>query len=250
MIESYARVRGLRKRLIVKVPLLSPRVSSYWVDLVTPVDRRVSHSLIESLTGPVLVENADATAKAFEIKPRELNDALAEALADQGQATAAELFGLAGGLENGVYSVRKRVHVADPERVSQALTQIGGDLAWYGIPWAWKVRIMVGKLFGEKLGLLLPPTISAGSSVDWWTVKTARPGELVLATRDWKVGEGWLGYRLSEDGMLEQAAAFRPKGVPGFLYWKLLGPFHAAAFSAMLRARANPAGPHPDGGLS
>ncbi len=85
---------------------------------------------------------------------------------------------------------------------------------------------------------------NAGSSVDWWTVKTALPGELVLATRDWKIGEGWLGYRLSEDGVLEQAAAFRPKGVPGFLYWKLLRPFHAAAFSAMLRARANPRPDH------
>ena len=240
MIATYARVRGLRRRLIVRVPLLTPRLSSYWVDIVTPVDHRVSHSLIDSLVSPVVVEDHTPASAQFNVDPLALETSLARALSAQGQEIDKGLFDLSSGLENGVYTLRLESRVVDPERVAEGLIRIGGDLNWYGIPRAWALRIGLGRLLGERLTLRRAPTLKDGSLVDWWTVVRARSDELVLTTRDWRVGEGWLGYRLREDGVLEQVAAFRPRGVIGFLYWKMFRPFHGAAFSAMLRARSNP----------
>ena len=83
MIAAYATARGLRRRRIVDVPYLTPRLSSYWLDLVTPVDRRVSHTLIESLVTEVVVEDQERTDAAFGIEPMGLADALSAALDDQ-----------------------------------------------------------------------------------------------------------------------------------------------------------------------
>jgi hypothetical protein len=106
MITAYATARGLRRRRIVDVPYLTPRLSSYWLDLVTPVDRRVSHALIESLVTEVVVENQGRTDAAFNIEPMGLAEALSAALDDQARELDHDLLSRQSGLRDGVYTMR------------------------------------------------------------------------------------------------------------------------------------------------
>ncbi len=140
MIAAYATARGLRRRRIVDVPYLTPRLSSYWLDLVTPVDRRVSHALIESLVTEVVVEDQVRTDAAFNIEPMGLGAALAAALDDQALELDHDLLGRDGGLRDGVYTVRVTVPVSGTAstRLDADLGRIGGSYSWYGLTFAWK----------------------------------------------------------------------------------------------------------------
>ena len=247
MIVAYAHARGLRPRRIVDVPYLTPRLSSYWLDLVTPVDRRVSHALIESLVTEVVVEDQIRTDEAFGIEPMGLADALTTALKDQEHSLDEELLDTGSGLRDGVYTARVTVPISSDtaKRVDSDLGQIGGSYSWYGLDLAWRARGLLGRLVGERWQLGSPPEIVEGATVDWWVVARRQPGRLVLRSVHWFPGEGWLGYRC--DGHeLVQVGALRPKGVPGFLYWKALQPVHRYVFRALAQHRvhrATPTGP-------
>lgn len=238
MIDAYADARGLRRRLIVDIPYLTPRLSSYWVDFVTPVDQRVSHALIESLVTEVVVTDPDRTAGAFAIRPLGLEAAIRRALDDQAAALQPALLDRPSGLDEGVYTERVSVDVepADRAALDADLDQVGGDLDWYGLPAGWRVRMWVGRLVGERWRTRRPNAVVDGAQVDWWTILRRAPGELVLRGEDWFPGDGWLGWRLDEDRLV-QVGALRPKGVPGFLYWKLLQPVHRWVFAAQARHR-------------
>jgi len=240
MISEYARVRGLRPRRIVDIPLLTPRLSSYWVDLVTPVDRAVSHALIESLGTEVVVVDADPARRAFSVTPMGVARALQVALDDQDEQVTRSLFAKGDGLIDGVYSVA--VDVAIPLGAEAALVRdlgmIGGRLGWYGAAPAWAVRLFVGRLAGERLRRRRPDAVVPGALADWWRIARAEEGDLVLRSVGWAPGDAWLGYRIGA-GSLRQVAAFRPRGIPGFLYWKLLGPVHRVVFVRMARHRVH-----------
>lgn len=129
MIAAYATARDLRRRRIVDVPYLTPRLSSYWLDLVTPVDRRVSQALIESLVTEVVVEDRARTDAAFRIEPMGLADALLTALDDQALELDHDLLSRESGLRDGVYTVRVTVPLADATstRLDADLERIGGS---------------------------------------------------------------------------------------------------------------------------
>ena len=239
MIAAYAAARGLRRRRIIDVPYLTPRLSSYWLDLVTPVDRRVSHALIESLVTEVVVEDHERTDAAFNIKPMGLIAALSAALDDQALELDHDLPSRDGGLRDGVYTVRVTVPLSGSEstRVDADLGRIGGSYSWYGLTFAWKVRALLGRAGREHWKLDLPPEIVQGAAVDWWQVARRDPGILVLRATHWFPGEAWLGYQCA-DRELIQVGSLRPKGIPGFLYWKMLQPVHRQVFRALARHRA------------
>jgi uncharacterized protein YbjT (DUF2867 family) len=234
MIAEYARVRGLRPRRILDIPLLTPHLSSYWVDFVTPVDRSVSHALIESLVAEVVVTDAGPTRRAFSVAPVGVERALASALEDQSEEVTRSLFDRRNGLADGVHSVV--VDVATDAGVDLAvardLEEIGGRLGWYGAAPGWALRLLLGRLVGERLRRGKPELLEEGALVDWWRVARIGPSELVLQGVGWFSGDAWLGFRVKE-GSLRQVAAFRPRGIPGFLYWKLLWPVHYVAFHRM-----------------
>jgi uncharacterized protein YbjT (DUF2867 family) len=238
MISEYAKVRGLRRRRIVDIPWLTPHLSSYWVDLVTPVDSSISHALIESLVTEVIVTDPGPAAHAFSVAPIGVEDALAAALDDQDEEVTRTLFDRQNGLSEGVYSVV--VDVAVPAGIDTAvagdLVRIGGSLAWYGAATGWALRLLLGRLAGERLRRQRPDSVVNGALVDWWRIMRTEPGELVLRGVGWFPGDAWLGYRVRQ-GSLRQVAAFRPRGIPGFLYWKMLGPVHHLAFDRMARHR-------------
>jgi len=256
MLDTYAQVRGLRRRLIVDVPYLTPRLSSYWVDLVTPVDRHISHALIDSLVTEVVVRDREHTAAAFAIEPMPVADAIREALDDQETALERDLLSCSDGLHDGVYSARVRADIAagDRDAVRAELGEIGGSYDWYGVAFGWRVRVLLGSLFGERFRLRRPfrplreageppGRLAPGTPVDWWTVVHHTDDELVLRGQDWFAGDALLGYRIDGDTVL-QVGALRTRGVPGFLYWKLLTPVHHLVFSMMARRRARPTGRH------
>ena len=238
MIAAYAQARGLRSRRIVDVPYLTPRLSSYWLDLVTPVDRHVSHALIESLVTEVVVQNHAHTDEAFHIVPMGLADSLLAALDDQGLELDHALLTRQTGLSDGIYTVRVVVPLlsATATRVDADFERIGGSYRWYGLSLAWRVRALFGGAAGEYWKLNRPSEIRQGAVVDWWTVVRRDPGNLVLRAIQWFPGESWLGYRCTDDELI-QVGSLRPKGIPGFMYWKMLQPVHRLVFQLLARHR-------------
>lgn len=240
MMHTYARTRGLRYRPILNVPLLTLHLSGYWVDFVTPLDRKVTHSLIESMSSSVTVEDSAKTFAAFRIKPLSLEASLQKALDDQAALIPLSLFESWEGLSENVYKVyfEEPVEPEVAEAIRRDLSRIGGNLDWYGWPWAWRARFFLGLLMGERNPLGRPASLEAGQSADWWVIEGISADRLVLRSSAWITGEGWLGYSMPEEAdRLTLGAAFRPRGLPGFLYWKLLTPIHKAAFKAMAKAR-------------
>ncbi len=240
MIDAYARVRGLGRRTIVDVPVLTPKLSARWVDFVTPVDRKVSHELIESLTSEVIVHDRSAES-AFSVRPVGLDDAIRAALDTQANRVSATVLDRADGLDQGIFTMRATASIARHEtaRVATDLRRCGGDLRWYGAPILWRIRLLAGRALGERTRLRRPCDLERGAEVDWWIVHHVDRNTLVLETRDWRFGEAWLAYRL-HGTCVEQVGALRARGLTGFLYWQALRPVHRYVFQQMVRRRAAP----------
>ena len=238
MIATYARVRGLHRRRIFDVPYLTPRLSSYWVDLVTPVDHTVSHALIESLTTEVVVRHPAETSAVFSIEPMTTRAAVAAALARQGNELDRSLLEHDQGLADGVYFDRVSA-TTDQDTASQVdadLDRVGGSYRWYGSVWGWYARAALGRLVREQWVLRRPPRVEVGAQVDWWRVTRRDPGTLILRALRWVPGDGWLGFGV-RGSTVTVVAAFRPLGVPGFIYWKVLVPIHRRVFTGLARHR-------------
>ncbi|WP_018686439.1 DUF2867 domain-containing protein [Actinokineospora enzanensis] len=231
LMHRYARVRGLPRRRIAQVPLLTPRLSAHWVDLVTPVDRAVSRSLIDSLATDVVVTEPTT---AFDVVPTPVDDAIRSTL--DSQRDRMNVFELRDGVRDGVFTLTTRIEVGpgDAPGARLDLRRCGGSLRWYGWAWAWWLRIMLGRLFGERLTLHRPASVARGATVDWWTVADFGDRHIVLMTEKWFCGEAWLAYRIG-DTELEQVGALRAKGMLGWVYWRAVYPIHLVVFKVMAR---------------
>lgn len=267
MIAAYADARGLYRRRIIDVPLLTPSLSAHWVDLVTPVNQAVSHALIDSLTAEVVVHDAERTKEAFGIEPIGMREAIRRALDDQAAALPASVLDRPAGVDNGIHTMRS-IAAIDPADVPAAraeLADCGGDLDWYGVAPLWRLRLLVGRLLGEPHEVTKPDRLEVGARVDWWRVDVCGRDELVLTCEEWFFGEAWLGYRImngdvdlagdgrgegvgdgavpgtaeaAEGPRISQVGAMRAKGVPGLVYWLALWPVHVRVFHHMADRRA------------
>jgi uncharacterized protein YbjT (DUF2867 family) len=256
MMMRYARRRGLR-RLMIPVPVLTPALSSYWVNLISPVPAAVARPLIEGLRNEVLVRDP-APARRLGVQPDSYDEALAAAIDRSSGAElestwfdahrtpeAASLRG--SGAREGMIIDRQVQRVeAAPERVFDAVERLGGATGWPYANVLWRMRGIADRLVGGvgmRLGRRDPHRLRVGDALDFWRVEEIRRPGLVRLRAEMRVpGRAWLQYEVLGDGRgatrLVQTAFFEPKGLPGLAYWYVLYPAHAVIFRGMVRALA------------
>ena len=253
---EYARQRGLRRRFI-PVPFLTPRLSSLWLGLVTPLYARVGRTLIESLRNPTIV-TSDRARRAFAIRPRPLRESIARALSREDAELAAtrwsDAFSSAalppawGGTRYGTRLVdsRARVVAADPEHAFAPVRRLGGAGGWYWGNVLWRLRGALDLLAGGagmRRGRRDPERLRAGDALDFWRVEGYEDGRLLRLAAEMRLpGRAWLQFEVEalDEGRTEirQTAIFDPAGLRGLLYWYALYPVHAVMFDRLLRAIA------------
>jgi uncharacterized protein YbjT (DUF2867 family) len=264
LMNEYARQRGMR-RLMIPVPLLSPRLSGLWLGLVTPVYARVGRELVGGMRNETVVRDDLARRMFPMITPRGASEAIRRALVNEDRDFAATRWSDAvssrpagtrfGGRALGSRRIDSRgiiVPVA-PESAFAAIEAIGGDRGYYYANGLWWLRGLLDLLFGgagRRRGRRDPERLVPGDTVDSWRVEAIeRPRMLRLSAEMAMPGRAWLQYDVAprENGaLISQTAIFDPVGVLGRLYWYSLWPIHGPVFRGMLRGIARAAaGPHP-----
>ncbi len=252
LMRQYARERGLR-RLMIPVPVLTPRLSSLWLALVTPYYARVGRKLVDGLQNPTVVRDDSARALGT-IQPLGLRDSIRKALSDEdrrfGEDRWLELIEQQGvrrgwaGMRTGtrLLDVRElRINV-EPERVFAAVERIGGETGWYYGDWLWQLRGLMDQFVGGtglRRGRRDPEHLRAGDIVDFWRVEVVDPPRRLRLKAEMKVpGRAWLEFQAEGSGsesLLRQSAIFDARGLFGLAYWYLLYPAHSLIFGGMLR---------------
>jgi hypothetical protein len=251
MMALYAEIGGLARRRLIRVPLLTPGLSSHWVGLVTPVPVPLARELVESLVNEVVVAGRSAT-EAFSIRPMSLRESISRALAATREGDVPTSFSNAdlivfrpaptdpdwsGGTV--LKDVRSAVTAARPEVVFRYLEQIGGPKGWYAGGFLWRLRGLLDQLMGGPgLRRGRPSTLRVGDPLDFWRVETLVPGRCLRLHAEMRLpGEAWLCWDLEPVGpgtQITQTATFRPRGLLGRLYWFGVAPFHRFVFPGML----------------
>jgi hypothetical protein len=261
MMMIYAQVRGL-KRWMVPVPVLTPRLSSYWVNLVTPIPAAIARPLIEGLRNESLVHDPAARQLFPHLQPAGYRASVEVALA-QLQASGAEtvwsdaLSTSQGDVppliltneEGMVREHRQRVVAASPAEVYQTFVRLGGKRGWLYMNWAWVLRGFIDRAIGGvglRRGRRAPDDLRVGEALDFWRVEALQPGHLLRLRAEMKVpGKAWLQFQVTPRGagqsLLSQTAFFAPKGLFGWLYWYGLYPLHGLIFSGLIERIARSA---------
>jgi len=251
IMREYARQRGL-KRLMIPVPVLTPRLSSLWLKLVTPKYSKVGRKLIDGLKNPTVVTSA-AASREFSIRPRDLATAVREAaeqedgaFAGQRWADFADVEDLPrryGGAHEGTRLVdhRHTVVAVSPERAFAAIERIGGTNGWYAADWLWTLRGWLDRLIGGpgmSRGRLDPERLRTGDTLDCWRVEICEPPRRLRLAAEMKLpGRGWLEFEVvprDGDVTIHQTAVFDPRGLGGLAYWYAIWPLHELVFRRML----------------
>ena len=231
IMREYARQRGLR-RVMIPVPVLTPRLSSLWLAIVAPRYARVGRCLVESLRYPTVV-NDTAALRDFAIEPRGIADAVHAAIAARDEHSPRR------------FVDARSVRIAVPAAAAfNAIRRIGGRNGWYYGDWLWQLRGGMDRLVGGvgmHRGRRDPDDLVVGDALDCWTVQSYEPNRLVLAAEMRLPGSATLEFTVADDGagsVIRQTAVFEPRGVAGFAYWYSVWPLHQLVFAGMLRGMA------------
>ena len=253
LMGEYARQRGLR-RVMIPVPVLTPRLSSLWLGLVAPVHARVGRALIESLRSDTTVTDPRAL-DVFPIRPRTVSDAMARALRNEDrdfaetrwsdEATADDAS--FGGRRLGSRLIdRRSLHVpAPPAEAFTPIRRIGGASGWYSARTLWSLRGAVDWVAGGpglRRGRRDPDGVRVGDTIDFWRVEGFEPDHLLRLRAEMRLpGRAWLQLEVEPDAtgsIITQTALFDPDGIAGLAYWYLIWPIHRRIFASMLRGIA------------
>lgn len=251
IMKEYARQRGLR-RWFVSVPVLTPRLSSLWLGLVTPVYARVGRKLIDSLRNQTIVRDESALTE-FAIKPRGLRESIDRAFANEDHLVADTRWSDAlsssrgvrgwGGVRFGNRILDSRtVHVdVEPAQAFAPIRRIGGDRGWYCANFLWTIRGWIDLLcggVGKRRSRRDPDNLRVGDVLDWWRVEEFVTDRRLRLLAEMKVpGRAWLEFEVEPDqngSTIRQTAIFDPVGLFGLAYWYSLYPLHAVIFHGML----------------
>ena len=256
LLLNFAKMRGL-KRTIFTVPVLTPRLSSYWLFFVTSTSFSLARFLVESLINNAVCKE-NRIQKLFPRKLLSYEEALQLAFTrtEEDWIPSSWKDTLSGSALNpdlsiyihvpkfGVLIDRRIISFSCPmEQVQKRIWSLGGDRGWLAMNWAWKFRGFLDKLVGGiglRRGRTHPTRLKAGDALDFWRVLLAdeKNRRLLLYAEMKLPGEAWLEFEIiphEKGGALKQTASFRPNGVWGRFYWYSLYPFHALIFSQLAK---------------
>ncbi len=251
MMLRYARLRGLKRKVVI-VPLFTPRLSSYWVHLVTPVSARLAQPLILGLRNEVVVRDGAAKRDFPQIAPIGFDAAVSRAL-DRYRTVGPETTWFdafdvrslpaefAGAREGMLIDRRQRVAKATPQQVASVFMQLGGARGWLHGDALWKLRGLMDRAIGGiglRRGRRSATDLRLGDAVDFWRVDAVEPGHSLRLRAEMKLpGNAWLEFAAdgADEGRtrLTQTAFYEPRGLFGLLYWYAVSPFHALIFGEM-----------------
>jgi uncharacterized protein YbjT (DUF2867 family) len=256
LMREYARQRGL-KRWLVFVPFLSPRLSSLWLGMTTPVYARIGRKLIESLKNPTVVRD-DSALRTFRVRPIGLSKAIERAILNEDRAFAATRWSNAisssgaaatwGGVRVGTRLIDSRaIHVdCSTACAFSPIRRIGGANGWYSANALWRIRGFIDLLAGGvglRRGRRDPESLLPGDTLDFWRVESFEPDRRLRLFAEMRLpGRAWLEFETEPapggGTLIRQTAIFDAHGLLGLLYWYGIYPLHARVFRGMLHAIA------------
>ena len=258
MLLEYAKERGL-KRYLVRLPFNAPRLSAYWVHMVTPIHWRLVLPLIEGLRASLIVRNETAKKLFPQIKPIDFQTAVRLALgriqrdnvetswSDALVTVAGDIKPYTFTVEDGMYIETRQVLLdLKPEDVYRAYMGIGGTRGWMYMDWAWGMRGWMDKAVGGvglRRGRRHPDDVHAGESLDFWRVEEVEKNHLLRLRAEMKLpGKAWLEFKSEpQDGktLFTVTAYFAPHGLFGFLYWYAMWIPHRFIFDGLTNRLAS-----------
>jgi uncharacterized protein YbjT (DUF2867 family) len=251
LMRIMAEERGLRRRLVIPVPVLTPHLSSLWIHLVTPLSHRIARPLAEGLRNPVVCRDDEATR----LMPQRLlgvREAIRVALEqvahreiETGWFDAGPIPGDPDWAGGTVFVDRREVEVAASSAdVFATLSRIGGETGWYGLDWLWRLRGALDHLVGGpglRRGRRHAERVAFGDAIDFWRVTGVEPGRRLALRAEMRLpGEALLEFVVGPvpgrggRSRLVQTARFAPRGLLGIAYWYAVLPFHSFVFGRML----------------
>lgn len=251
MLQQYAEVRGF-KNWIITVPVMTPKLSSYWLYFVTSTTYKLALNLVDSMKIEVVAKD-HRLQDLLGLKPYSYKEAIARAFKKIAQNMVVSSWkdsmisgrfndNLSKYIQVPQYGVLRDIQTRKIEDVTVTLDNIwsiGGETGWYYGNWLWKIRGYIDKLYGGpglRRGRTNPDRIYPGDALDFWRVLLAdkKKKRLLLFAEMRLPGEAWLEFRIDENNVLHQTATFRPKGLRGRLYWYSVLPFHYFIFGGMI----------------
>jgi uncharacterized protein YbjT (DUF2867 family) len=260
MMQKFAKISGLRKRKIIKIPVLTPSLSSLWIGFVTPVPTSLARPLVESLISEVVVDKNKSISKIIPDPSTGLIDtdtaiglALEKVTSNETETRWSDAsFRIAswqkaqgdpdwaGATE--FKDVRVRQTTANVESAWKCIERIGGENGWYGSGWLWYLRGLLDRIFGGvglRRGRRDPNKLRVGDSLDFWRVEEYEENrKLKLYAEMILPGKAWLEFRIEKNNVgveVTQTATFQPRGLGGQLYWRVIAPLHVLLFPRMLK---------------
>jgi hypothetical protein len=259
MMQRYAMLAGLRPRRIVRVPVLTPNLSSHWIGLVTPIPSALGRPLVDSLRHDAVCRDheivwhiPDPAGKLLRFDEavclalKHVREAVVDTRWSSGSVRGAPSDPLSNDPDWAGGSLyvdqRKRDSTVSPESLWAAIEAIGGENGWYSLPLAWQIRGLIDRTLGGvglRRGRRDPRRLRIGDAVDFWRVEELIPGRLLRLRAEMRLpGLAWLELSVERHGRLTryvQRAVFYPRGLAGQLYWWSIKPFHGLIFGAMAR---------------
>ena len=250
MLLGYAKVRGLQRKIFT-VPVMTPKLSSYWLYFVTSTSYKLASSLVDSMKIEVICRNKDLN-DILGINPIGYNESLRRTLlkVDSNEVISSWKDSMISGTLNvtlsdflnvptyGCFKDKRNRKITNKAQCLDKIWRIGGNTGWYYTNWLWKIRGYLDKIFGGvglRRGRTHDDELLAGDAVDFWRVLFAdkESGRLLLFAEMKLPGEAWLEFKIVGDELF-QTATFRPKGIWGRLYWFAVYPLHGIVFRGMI----------------
>jgi uncharacterized protein YbjT (DUF2867 family) len=251
MLLEFARVRKLKRKIFI-VPVMTPRLSSYWLYFVTSTSYKLAVALVNSMKIEVICRNTELN-NILEVTPLSYKEALERAFSKvenneivSSWKDAYASSGISSPISDfiqvptfGCFKDQRKKKFKNREVCIDKIWSIGGRTGWYYGDWLWKLRGFMDNLVGGvglRRGRTNLNSINVGDALDFWRVLYAdkNEGRLLLLAEMKLPGEAWLEFKIVEDQLI-QTATFRPLGLVGRLYWYAVLPFHGAIFNGMIK---------------